>query len=47
MELCENDLLIELKRYKLLLHSAEKFHSSMDKETILMEIIETLKEVYP
>jgi diguanylate cyclase (GGDEF)-like protein len=47
MEINEHDLLLELKRYKLLLHSAEKFHSSMDKETILMEIIETLKEVYP
>lgn len=38
---------MEEKRYKQLFRVTEKFHSSMNKESVLEEIILTLKDVYP
>lgn len=43
----EKNLLLELNRYKKLFRAAEKFHSNMEKDTILEEIIATLEQVYP
>jgi diguanylate cyclase (GGDEF)-like protein len=40
-------ILQEEKRYKQLFRVTEKFHSSMNMELVLGEIINTLKEVYP
>lgn len=37
----------EEKRYKQLYRVTEKFHSSMDMDMVLGEIIDTLQEVYP
>ncbi|PLT31507.1 sensor domain-containing diguanylate cyclase [Peribacillus deserti] len=37
----------EEKRYKQLFRVTEKFHSSMDMDAVLEEIIVTLQEVYP
>ncbi len=37
----------EEKRYKLLQRITTEFHSSMDMHSVLMEVIETLREVYP
>jgi diguanylate cyclase (GGDEF)-like protein len=37
----------EEKRYKQLFRVTEKFHSTMDMDAVLGEIISTLKEVYP
>lgn len=39
--------LSEEKRYRLLYRVTEKFHSTMDMDAVLEEIIATLKEVYP
>lgn len=47
MEVHEKDLLFELNRYKQLFNATEKFHSNMDKDTILEEIIGTLEQIYP
>jgi diguanylate cyclase (GGDEF)-like protein len=43
--LCQT--IIEEKRYKQLFRVTEKFHSSMDIDAVLGEIIFTLQEVYP
>lgn len=40
-------VLVEEKRYKQLFRVTEKFHSSMNMDVVLGEIIDTLKEVYP
>ncbi|WP_108671307.1 diguanylate cyclase domain-containing protein [Peribacillus acanthi] len=40
-------IISEEKRYRQLYRVTEKFHSSMDMDSVLEEIIETLKEVYP
>jgi diguanylate cyclase (GGDEF)-like protein len=40
-------VVMEEKRYKQLFRVTEKFHSSMDMDAVLVEIISTLKEVYP
>ncbi|MFB6467672.1 diguanylate cyclase domain-containing protein [Cytobacillus sp. Hz8] len=40
-------VLSEEKRYKQLFRVTEKFHSSMNMDVVLGEIIKTLKEVYP
>jgi diguanylate cyclase (GGDEF)-like protein len=47
METSSRDLLIQVNRYKQLFHAAEKFHSYLDNESILREIIVTLEELYP
>ena len=39
--------IMEEKRYKLLFRVTEKFHSTMDMDEVLGEIIKTLQEVYP
>ncbi|MFE8704165.1 diguanylate cyclase domain-containing protein [Cytobacillus sp. FJAT-54145] len=44
-ELCK--VVVEEKRYKQLFRVTEKFHSSMDMDAVLGEIIYTLQEVYP
>lgn len=41
------DVIFEEKRYKQLFRVTEKFHSSMDMDAVLGEIIFTLQEVYP
>lgn len=41
------DTMAEEKRYKQLFRVTEKFHSTMDMDAVLGEIISTLKEVYP
>lgn len=41
------DVIFEEKRYKQLFRVTEKFHSSMDMDAVLEEIIDTLQEVYP
>lgn len=41
------DVIFEERRYKQLFRVTEKFHSSMDMDAVLEEIIETLREVYP
>lgn len=41
------DTLAEEKRYKQLFRVTEKFHSTMDMDAVLGEIISTLQEVYP
>lgn len=41
------NVIFEEKRYKQLFRVTEKFHSSMDMDAVLGEIIDTLKEVYP
>lgn len=41
------DVIFEEKRYKQLFRVTEKFHSSMDMDAVLGEIIYTLQEVYP
>jgi len=41
------NVVFEEKRYKQLFRVTEKFHSSMDMDAVLGEIIYTLKEVYP
>jgi diguanylate cyclase (GGDEF)-like protein len=38
---------IQQKRYEQLYRVTTKFHSSMDMNDVLMEVIQTLKEVYP
>lgn len=43
--ICE--VIFEEKRYKQLFRVTEKFHSSMDMDAVLGEIIFTLQEVYP
>lgn len=40
-------IVIEEKRYKQLFRVTEKFHSSMNMDDVLGEIIYTLREVYP
>ncbi|MDZ5472535.1 diguanylate cyclase [Bacillus sp. 31A1R] len=41
------NVVVEEKRYKQLFRVTEKFHSSMDMDAVLGEIIFTLQEVYP
>ena len=41
------EIITEEKRYKQLFRVTEKFHSSMNKESVLEEIIHTLQEVFP
>lgn len=41
------NVIFEEKRYKQLFRVTEKFHSSMDMDAVLGEIILTLQEVYP
>jgi diguanylate cyclase (GGDEF)-like protein len=41
------DTMEEEKRYKQLFRVTKKFHSTMDMDAVLGEIISTLKEVYP
>lgn len=43
----EETLEHEEKRYKQLFRVTEKFHSTMDMDAVLGEIISTLKEMYP
>lgn len=40
-------VITEEKRYKQLFRVTEKFHSTMDMDAVLEEVIYTLKEVYP
>ncbi|UII55196.1 diguanylate cyclase [Cytobacillus spongiae] len=40
-------IIMEEKRYRQLFRVTEKFHSSMDMDAVLGEIIYTLQEVYP
>ena len=42
-----NNAMAEEKRYKQLFRVTEKFHSTMDMDAVLGEIIATLQEVYP
>ena len=42
-----HEIILEEKRYKQLFRVTEKFHSSMNKESVLEEIFRTLQEVYP
>src|SRR5690606_39052170 len=42
-----NNTIIEENRYKKLFRVTEKFHSTMDMDAVLEEIILTLQEVYP
>jgi len=41
------EVVAEEKRYKKLFKVTEKFHSSMNTEGVLREIINTLKDIYP
>ncbi|WP_428912505.1 sensor domain-containing diguanylate cyclase [Niallia sp. Krafla_26] len=41
------NLVSEQKRYKQLLRVTEKVHSTMNMESVLNEIIESLREIYP
>jgi diguanylate cyclase (GGDEF)-like protein len=39
--------IVETERYKQLFRATEKFHSTLDKDVVLEEILFTLQEVYP
>jgi diguanylate cyclase (GGDEF)-like protein len=43
----ESELLLEITKYKLLFQATSNFHTYLDKDKILSEIIATLKKIYP
>ncbi|MEH7255807.1 GAF domain-containing protein, partial [Neobacillus niacini] len=43
----ERELLLEINKYKLLFQATNNFHTYLDKDKILSELIATLKKIYP